>query len=481
MVKLHSFSSYTFIAGIFLLVLIQIDRQSYKSHFQYLGNDTIEIINSEVPSKIFTIICHGYAGSKEMMRQLAFDIANAGSNAVIFDFIGHGSNSQKLINNPTELSGTTQQLVDQVITVIDLLKSKYGSDIKLNLIGHSMASDIVIRASEKQNISSIAAISPYSTKVTENFPQDLLLTSGQFEKHLRNHSLKFTKLIVKDADENIEYSNGLVRRKASYTKNTGHVSVIYSPQTSATITEWFYLNNIPRTLWSTHIIWTLLGLTMITYGLSRSKLSSINYNENRRVSSVKSIVVGISSPTIALFSSFIEYEPFSIFGFGSVAAYFGLAGAASLVLCREIWENSERFNFYPFIKMLFAFSILVILINHFIGSFFIDNHRIFAFVIMIIPLTIFCVAIEKLISMSATVIAVFIRLAPLMGFSILLAIFPEKYGVMFTTVPIYICYFLVFGYIGKFQRKDMGSYTIGTLHGIFLAFSLAATNPIFSI
>ena len=52
-------------------------------------------------------------------------------------------------------------------------------------------------------------------------------------------------------------------------------------------------------------------------------------------------------------------------------------GAASLLFCREIWENSERFNFYPFIKMLFTFSILVILINHFIGSFFIDNHRDF--------------------------------------------------------------------------------------------------------
>ena len=131
----------------------------------------------------------------------------------------------------------------------------------------------------------------------------------------------------------------------------------------------------------------------------------MDYNENRRVSSVKSIVVGISSPTIALFSSLIEYEPFSIFGFGSVAAYFGLAGAASLVLCREIWENSEKFHFYPFIKLLVAFSILVILINHFIGSFFIANHRIFAFLIMIIPITIFCVAIEKLISMSATILS----------------------------------------------------------------------------
>ena len=130
---------------------------------------------------------------------------------------------------------------------------------------------------------------------------------------------------------------------------------------------------------------------MITYGLSRSKLSSINYNENRRVSSVKSIVVGISSPTIALFSSFIEYEPFSIFGFGSVAAYFGIVGATTLLVCREIWENSEKFQFYPFIKLLAAFSILVILINHFIGSFFIANHRIFAFLIMIAKFYLFLI------------------------------------------------------------------------------------------
>ena len=106
---------------------------------------------------------------------------------MIFDFIGHGSNSQKLVNNPTELSGTTQQLVDQVIGIINFLKAKYGSEIKINLIGHSMASDIVIRASENQNITSIAAISPYSTKVTASFPTDLLLISGQFEGHLRKY------------------------------------------------------------------------------------------------------------------------------------------------------------------------------------------------------------------------------------------------------------------------------------------------------
>ena len=100
---------------------------------------------------------------------------------------------------------------------------------------------------------------------------------------------------------------------------------------------------------------------------------------------------------------------------------------------------------------------------------------------MIFPITIFCVAIENLVAISSTALAVFIRIMPIIGFSILLAIFPDKYGVMFTTVPIYIFYFLVFGYIGKFQRNKIGSYTTGATNGIFLTFAFAATNPIFSV
>ena len=481
MIKLHSLSIYALIVGILLLFAIQLDKYKYQRQHEDIGKENIEIILSDLPSKVFTIICHGYAGSKEMMRQLAFDISNAGSNAVIFDFIGHGSNAQKLINNPTELSGTTQQLVDQLIDIIDFLKTKYGSEIKINLIGHSMASDIVIRASENQDISSIAAISPYSTKVTSNFPRDLLLTSGQFERHLRKHSLKFTQLIDPVANENIEYSNGTVRRKASYTKNTGHVSVIYSPHTSREIIEWFDLTNYERSIWATHIIWILLSLTIITYGLSRLQFSKAKYHEKQKLSSIRLTIVSVTSLAIAFFSGLLDYQPFSLFGFGSIAAYFGLYGLAILILCKEARDNLENFSLYSFLKLAVAFLFLAILINQFIGSYYITNHRLYAFLIMIIPITIFCVAIENLIAFSSTALAVLIRILPIIGFSILLAIFPNKYGVMFTTVPIYIFYFLVFGYIGKFQRNQIGSYTTGAANGIFLTFAFAATNPIFSV
>jgi pimeloyl-ACP methyl ester carboxylesterase len=470
----------TLLAGLIILIAIQVGRHSYKSKFEYLGGNSIEIIGSKQSSKIYTIICHGYAGSKEMMRQIAFDIANAGSNAVLFDFIGHGSNSGQLVNNPTELSGTTQQLVDQLISVIDFLETEYGSDIKLYLIGHSMASDIVIRASEYKNITSIAAISPYSTKVTKNFPNDLLLISGQFEKHLRSHSLKFTQLVDPNAAENIEYLQGPNRRKASYTKNTGHVSVIYAPKTSKEIIDWFKLNYYARPFWATHIMWILLSLTLITFGVSRLSISTQNYQERDNISKERSVLISFSSLIIACLSSFVQFEPFSIFGFGSIATYFGLIGVVILCLSGKIRKILSKFYFIPFLKLVLTFLILAILINHYVGSFVLTHQRLYAFITLLVPITIFCMATEKLVSMSTRSVAVFTRIAPIIGFSILLTLYPGQYGVMFTTVPIYIFYFIVFGFIGKYQRNSIGPCSVGAAHGVFLAFAFSATNPIFS-
>ena len=136
-------------------MFVELDRGTYTSDFFNSSSGNIEIIKSTSPSKEFIIIGHGFAGSKEMMRQIAYDVAKAGSNAVLFDFIGHGSNQQKLVNEPTEITGTTQQLVDQLSNIINFIYEKFGDDIKISLIGHSMASDIVVRASADKRIKSV--------------------------------------------------------------------------------------------------------------------------------------------------------------------------------------------------------------------------------------------------------------------------------------------------------------------------------------
>jgi hypothetical protein len=76
-------------------------------------------------------------------------------------------------------------------------------------------------------------------------------------------------------------------------------------------------------------------------------------------------------------------------------------------------------------------------------------------------------ATEKLVSMSTRSVAVFTRIAPILGFTILLTLYPGQYGVMFTTVPIYIFYFIVFGFIGKCQRSSIGPCSVGAAHGFF--------------
>ena len=78
------------IFGLFSLMFVELDRRAYESSNFNNSYSSIEIIESISQSKEFIIISHGFAGSKEMMRQIAYDIANAGSNAVLFDFIGHG-------------------------------------------------------------------------------------------------------------------------------------------------------------------------------------------------------------------------------------------------------------------------------------------------------------------------------------------------------------------------------------------------------
>ena len=461
-------------------MFVELDRRAYESSTFNNYDSRIEIIESISPSKEFTIISHGFAGSKEMMKQIAYDIANAGSNAVLFDFIGHGSNQKKLVNQPAEITGTTQQLVAQLSNIIKFIHEKFGNEISISLVGHSMASDIVIRASADERIKSVVAISPYSTGITQEFPKDLLLVSGQFENHLRSHALEMVKAFRPDAEENTGYEDERIRRKASYIKNTGHVSVIYAPQTTKIIIDWLKLEDYDRPFWKTQIGWILLGMTFIVIGMSRLNINLANKTilvfENKRA--LRNILL---ATIISILSGLIEIKLLPIYGFERIAIYFGSIGLFVYLFSFDYQTTKLKIDFLLWLKLILCFGILCFLIDRYIGSFTLSENRTTAFMALILPITLFCLVIEKLIATSSIWVSILLRFLPILGFSIILILFPEQYGLMFTTVLIYILYFLVFGYIGKHQRKKIGYLKVGLTHGVFLSFAFAATNPIFSI
>jgi esterase/lipase len=461
-------------------MFVELDRRSYESNIFNNSDSNIEIIKSIHPSKEFTIISHGFAGSKEMMRQIAYDIANAGSNAVLFDFIGHGSNPHKLINQPTKITGTTQQLVNQLSDIIKFIYEKFGNEICISLVGHSMASDIVIRTSANKKIKSVVAISPYSNVITQDFPKDLLLISGQFENHLRSHALQMVKTFKPEAKENAEYADEKIRRKASFIENTGHVSVIYSPQTTRIIIDWLKLENYERSFWKTQIVWVVIGITFIVFGMSRLNSNLVPQNISD-IKDKRALLKLLLATIFPISSGLIEINLLPIYGFDRIAIYFGLIGLFAYLFSFNYQITKIKTDLLLWLKLILCFGLLCFLINRYIGSFILSENRITAFITLILPMTLFCLVIEKLIVTSSIWISILLRALPIVGFSILLILFPEEYGLMFTTVIIYILYFIVFGYIGRHQRKKIGHLKVGLAHGMFLSFAFAATNPIFAL
>ena len=91
------------------------------------------------------VIAHGFAGSRQLMEAYALTLARAGYVAVSLDFEGHGQNPTPMSGDVTRVDGTTKLLMAEIGRVIDFALALPGVDKRIGLLGHSMASDIVVR------------------------------------------------------------------------------------------------------------------------------------------------------------------------------------------------------------------------------------------------------------------------------------------------------------------------------------------------
>ena len=467
--------------GLLILLAVIFDRNNYQTSIEKLDDAPLEVIESDISNSNFTIICHGYAGSNEMMRQLAFDISSAGSNVVLFDFIGHGKNKKLLVNKPNQIEGTTQQLVEQLESVIKEIRKLFGDEVTISLVGHSMASDIVVRASKNNNISSVIAISPYSNAISEDFPNNLLLISGQLETHLRASSIAHVLKIDRNAVENKTVFKESFRRKASYIDNTGHVSVIYAPQTAKEIIDWLGLSSNQRTLATTHIIWVIFAFVLLLRFSTKLLPEKETNHKDQRISMLKATTMIFAGSVAGVFFSGFNLQPSTIFGFYNLASFFtAFSTAIILVFMWHKFKFNWVFDLWKFVKLVILFCGISFFIDAFIGSFHLHSYRYLAFKILILPMTFFCVFSEQFINGRNQWSGIFVRVIPLTGLIFCIVLYPSKFGLMFTIIPIYCLYFSVFGYVGKHFRKYAGPLSVGIGHGIFLSYAFATTTPMFS-
>lgn len=197
---------------------------------------------SSAPAPI-VVIAHGFAGSQQLMQPFAETLARNGIIAVTFDFLGHGRNPVPMRGDITEGQTITSALLAELTDVASAARKLAGSDGRLAVLGHSMASDIVVRfAQADPTVEATVAVSVFSPVVTPTSPRNLLVIVGALEPAmLRQEGLRIVNLTAGGtavAGETYGDFHDGTARKLALARGVEHIGVLYSHDSMIEALRW---------------------------------------------------------------------------------------------------------------------------------------------------------------------------------------------------------------------------------------------------
>jgi len=192
------------------------------------------------------VVAHGFAGSQQLMLPFALTLARNGYLVLTFDFPGHGRNRVPMAGGMVDFAASTRALLAALDEVAQAARTWPGGDGRLVLLGHSMASDIVIRrAMADEAVQATVALSAYSPLVTATSPRNLLIIDGAWEPSmLHAEGLRIVGLALGGAeavDEARTYGDftaGTARRFV-LADGVEHISILYSHEALREALGWF--------------------------------------------------------------------------------------------------------------------------------------------------------------------------------------------------------------------------------------------------
>ena len=187
------------------------------------------------------VIAHGFAGSRPLMEPFALTLAQAGYVVASFDFEGHGRNPRPLSGDVDSLEGTTRLLMDETARVARAALAHPRADGRLVYLGHSMASDIVVRQALAEPAGdAVVAISMFSGAVTAEDPANLLVIAGQWEARLAEEALRAVRMVDPEARafQTLGDPAAGTGRRAVIAPNVEHVGVLYAPVSLVEARAW---------------------------------------------------------------------------------------------------------------------------------------------------------------------------------------------------------------------------------------------------
>ena len=221
---------------------------------QRLGSTPVTVFRpaaaaAATPSPV-VLIAHGFAGSQQLMQPIAITLARHGFVAITFDFPGHGRNPAPMhggLADPDESLRVLLASMKEMGGFARGLAAAVGGDGSYAVVGHSMASDIVVRhAQAHPEVWATVGVSLFAPSIVAGTPADsprnLLVVAGALEPQMMaDEALRVVGRVAGAAPAlDVTYGrfdNGTARR-AALSPGAEHIGVLYSAHTLAEALAW---------------------------------------------------------------------------------------------------------------------------------------------------------------------------------------------------------------------------------------------------
>ncbi|MDP3409854.1 alpha/beta hydrolase [Bosea sp. (in: a-proteobacteria)] len=447
------------------------------------------------------VIAHGFAGSQQLMQPFAVTLARAGYVAVTFDFAGHGANPKPLTGSISREDGATRRLVDETARVAD--RARGLGDGRLALLGHSMATDIIVRvAQSRADVAATVAVSMFSPAVTAASPRNLLVVAGEWEGGLRREALRAVGLVSAPASPEAGVTYGDIAagsaRRAAVSPRAEHVGVLYNETSLSEALAWLDASfGQPtaanpdldgRGVW---ILLLLLGVVVLASPLSallpRAASPPVGAGLGWRRIALPLILPALLTPVVLRFVP-TNFLPVIVGDYLAVhfAAY-GVLTALCIAFVQR-GRTSPRSTVSrgalatgTLALLLFGLVALAWPIHSYVTAFVPTGHRLPLFAATLVGTLIYFLADEWLTRGAGAARGAYLasKLAFLVSLGLAVALDFQRLFFLLIIVPVIVLFFLVYGLFSAWAFRRSGHpFMAGIANAFAFAWAIAATFPL---
>jgi pimeloyl-ACP methyl ester carboxylesterase len=447
------------------------------------------------------VIAHGFAGSQQLMQPFALTLARNGYIAVTFDFLGHGRNPAPLPGGITNLDASNQVLLGELGEVVAYARSLSFGDGRLALLGHSMASDIVVRYAEAHpDVEATVAISMFSPSVTSLSPRNLLVVDGALEPTmLRDEAFRIAGMAnngtARDRVTYGDFAQGTARRVV-LARGVEHIGVLYSRESLSEALAW--LNDTfnrqgsgfidARGPWLALLFFGIIALALPLSGLLPQAASApLGSGPPWRRLIPIAIAPAVLTPLVLwkLPTSFLpillgDYLTLHFGIYGVLTAAGLLVGQPPVKRTSAVRVSRPKLAIGLFTVVFYAIICIGIPIDWFLTSFVPTTARLPLIVVVFCGTLPYFLADEWLTRDNLTPRGsyAFTKLCFLVSLAIAIALNLSRLFFLIIIVPVILIFFIVYGLLSGWVYRRTNHPLVGAL-AIALAFawSIAVTFP----